>query len=104
MVEYLSGGRIQGSSTSASSPPQTSWKLLDRTPLTSASDTIAVSLAEERDTIEDVIEPYLIQQGFLMRSPRGRVLTSRAFSHLNINVPENVNQLDLGSKEGLQDD
>ena len=47
MVEYLSGGRIQGSSTSASSPPQTSWKLLDRTPLTSASDTIAVSFSDK---------------------------------------------------------
>jgi len=45
-------------------------------------DTLATALGEERSTIEDMIEPYLLQQGFIMRTPRGRVATDLAFSHL----------------------
>ncbi|MBI4356410.1 MAG: Holliday junction branch migration DNA helicase RuvB [Gammaproteobacteria bacterium] len=44
-------------------------------------DSLAAALSEERDTIEDVLEPYLIQQGFMMRTPRGRVTTQRAYEH-----------------------
>ncbi len=44
-------------------------------------DTLAAALGEERDTIEDVLEPFLIQQGFLMRTPRGRVATAHAYRH-----------------------
>jgi len=44
-------------------------------------DTLAAAIGEERDTIEDVIEPYLIQQGFLNRTPRGRVATETCFKH-----------------------
>ncbi|MFT5219779.1 MAG: Holliday junction DNA helicase RuvB [Planctomycetota bacterium] len=44
-------------------------------------ESIAAAIGEERGTIEDVIEPYLIQQGFIMRTPRGRVVTSRGYSH-----------------------
>jgi len=44
-------------------------------------DTLAAAIGEERDTIEDVIEPYLIQQGFLNRTPRGRVATELCFRH-----------------------
>jgi Holliday junction DNA helicase RuvB len=51
-------------------------------------DALAASISEERDTIEDVIEPYLIQQGFLMRTPRGRVATSKCYLHFGLNVPE----------------
>jgi Holliday junction DNA helicase RuvB len=47
-------------------------------------ENLAVALSEERGTIEDVIEPYLIQQGFLMRTPRGRVVTSLAYSHFGL--------------------
>lgn len=47
-------------------------------------DNIASSLGEERDTLEDVIEPYLIQEGFLQRTQRGRIATSRAYEHLGI--------------------
>ena len=47
-------------------------------------DNIAASIGEERDTIEDVIEPYLIQQGFLQRTPRGRVATLSAYRHLGL--------------------
>ena len=50
-------------------------------------DTIAASLSEARDAIEEIIEPYLIQQGFINRTPRGRVLTPRAFQHLGLAVP-----------------
>ena len=50
--------------------------------------TLAVAVGEEQDTIEDVLEPYLLQQGLLKRTPRGRVLTRRAFEHLDIPVPE----------------
>lgn len=50
-------------------------------------DTLAASVGEESDTIEDVYEPYLIQMGFLQRTPRGRVATSRACQHLNLPFP-----------------
>ncbi|MFC7461645.1 Holliday junction branch migration DNA helicase RuvB [Hydrogenophaga defluvii] len=50
-------------------------------------DNIAASIGEERDTIEDVIEPYLIQQGFLQRTPRGRVATLAAYRHLGVTPP-----------------
>jgi holliday junction DNA helicase RuvB len=51
-------------------------------------DTIAASLSEGRDGIEDVVEPYLLQLGFLNRTPRGRILTAHAFRHLGLAVPQ----------------
>ncbi len=51
------------------------------------ADTLAAALSEARDALEDVIEPYLIQQGFLQRTPRGRVATPRAFAHLGLAAP-----------------
>ena len=51
-------------------------------------ETIAAALSEPRDAIEDIIEPYLIQQGFLQRTPRGRVLTANAFKHLGLAEPK----------------
>ena len=50
-------------------------------------ETIAASLAENRDGIEDVVEPFLLQQGLIMRTPRGRVLTEKAYKHLGLAVP-----------------
>jgi Holliday junction DNA helicase RuvB len=50
--------------------------------------TLAVAIGEEADTIEDVFEPYLLQQGLIKRTPRGRVLTERAYEHLGLAVPE----------------
>ena len=50
-------------------------------------ETIAAALSEPRDAIEDIIEPYLLQQGFLQRTPRGRVLTPNAFRHLGLAEP-----------------
>ena len=51
-------------------------------------DNLAAAIGEERDTIEDVLEPYLIQQGFLQRTPRGRIATHRAYLHFGFDVPE----------------
>ncbi len=51
-------------------------------------DTIAAALSEPRDAIEDIIEPYLLQQGFLQRTPRGRLLTANAFRHLGMAEPK----------------
>ena len=45
-------------------------------------DNLAAALSEQRETIEDVLEPYLIQQGFIMRTPRGRIVTDRAYTVL----------------------
>ncbi len=50
-------------------------------------DTLAASISEERGTIEDVLEPYLLQQGFLMRTPRGRVVTNKAYVHFGLKAP-----------------
>ena len=59
-------------------------------------DTMAAVLSEQRDVIEDVIEPYLIQQGFLQRTPRGRLLTDKAFGHIGLAVVRPAGlQLDL---------
>ena len=51
-------------------------------------DNLAAAISEERDTIEDVLEPYLIQQGYIMRTPRGRVLTKNAYLHFGIDYPD----------------
>jgi Holliday junction DNA helicase RuvB len=51
-------------------------------------ETIAAALSEPRDAIEEIIEPYLVQQGFLQRTPRGRVLTAHAFKHLGLAEPK----------------
>jgi Holliday junction DNA helicase RuvB len=50
-------------------------------------ETIAAALSEPRDAIEEIIEPFLIQRGFLQRTPRGRLLTSHAFRHLGLAEP-----------------
>ena len=51
-------------------------------------ESLAAAIGEERGTIEDVLEPYLIQQGFLMRTPRGRVASGRAYQHFGLTGPE----------------
>jgi Holliday junction DNA helicase RuvB len=53
-------------------------------------DSLAAAISEERDTIEDVLEPYLIQQGFIMRTPRGRVVTQFAYRHFGIKPSEQM--------------
>jgi len=54
-------------------------------------DSIAAAVGEERGTLEDVVEPFLIQQGFLVRTARGRMVTRTTFLHFGIHVPERVN-------------
>jgi Holliday junction DNA helicase RuvB len=56
-------------------------------------DNVAAAISEERDTIEDVIEPYLIQQGYLQRTPRGRVATLAAYRHLGVAPPSAASDL-----------
>ena len=58
-------------------------------------ETIAASISEESDTIMDVVEPYLLQLGFLDRTPRGRVATRRAYEHLGLPYPEKPEQAAL---------
>ncbi len=62
-------------------------------------ETIAAALSEPRDAIEDIIEPYLLQQGFLNRTPRGRVLTPQAFRHLGLAAPAQPPQIGLFSDD-----
>ncbi|SDQ76504.1 Holliday junction branch migration DNA helicase RuvB [Brevundimonas sp. 374] len=50
-------------------------------------DTLAAAIAEARDAVEDVIEPYLLQQGFIMRTPRGRMACAKAYAHLGLSAP-----------------
>jgi Holliday junction DNA helicase RuvB len=56
-------------------------------------ETVAASLSEPRDAIEEIIEPYLIQQGFVNRTPRGRILTPQAFAHLGLALPGRMNAI-----------
>ncbi len=59
-------------------------------------DTLAAAISEERGTIEDVLEPYLLQQGFIMRTPRGRVVTQNAYTHFGLQPPKQLStSLDL---------
>lgn len=51
-------------------------------------DNLAAAIGEEKDTIEDVIEPFLIQQGFIQRTPRGRIASPRAYSHFGFDLPK----------------
>lgn len=58
-------------------------------------DTLAAALSEERDTLEEVIEPFLMQQGFVMRTPRGRMLSAAGFKHLGLTAPTQICQPNL---------
>lgn len=66
-------------------------------------ETIAAGLSEPRDAIEDIIEPYLIQQGFIQRTPRGRVMTAKAWSHIGLTAPQTKTDQPFGLF-GEQDD
>ncbi|HLS16643.1 MAG TPA: Holliday junction branch migration DNA helicase RuvB [Paenalcaligenes sp.] len=66
-------------------------------------DSLAAAINEERDTIEDVIEPYLIQHGFLQRTPRGRQATSRSWEHLGLKTPTRSTQPGLFGGQAAED-
>lgn len=63
-------------------------------------DNVAAAIGEERDTIEDVLEPYLIQQGFLQRTPRGRIATAAAWRHFGLAAPNRQAHPDLFDEGG----
>ena len=100
-AEVRSGGRIDAETASAAldllEVDHEGLDRLDREILAAICDhfgggpvglsTLAVAVGEEADTIEDVYEPYLLQRGFLQRTPRGRCATARAFRHLGLEPP-----------------
>ena len=55
-------------------------------------ESLAASISEEKDTIEDVLEPYLMQSGFIQRTPRGRIATEIAYQHFSITPPKQNQQ------------
>jgi holliday junction DNA helicase RuvB len=63
-------------------------------------ETIAAALSEPRDAIEDIVEPYLLQQAFIQRTPRGRVLTGHAWKHLGLEPPSNLAAVQTGLFDG----
>ena len=66
-------------------------------------ETLAAALSEPRDALEEIVEPYLLQQGFIQRTPRGRILTPSAFTHLGLSAPRDLTAqqmaLSLGDDE-----
>ncbi len=64
-------------------------------------DSLAAAISEERDTIEDVLEPYLIQQGFIMRTPRGRMATQLAYQHFGIRAPSSISDTQSSAQDSL---
>ena len=64
------------------------------------AETLAAALSEQRDVIEEVIEPYLLQQGLIQRTPRGRMLTPGGYEYLGLQAPSSLStQLDLLGQE-----
>ena len=61
-------------------------------------ETLAAALSESRDALEEVIEPYLLQQGLIQRTPRGRMLGPSAWRHLGLDAPKVPGQSDLFGK------
>jgi len=58
-------------------------------------ETMGAALSESRDAIEEVVEPYLLQQGLIQRTPRGRMLAGKGWAHLGLQAPGSPGQLDL---------
>jgi len=56
-------------------------------------ETISAALSESRDALEEVIEPFLLQQGLIQRTPRGRMLAQKAWQHLGLEMPKSQNDL-----------
>jgi len=61
-------------------------------------DSLAAAISEERHTIADVLEPYLIQQGYIMRTPRGRVVTRHAYLHFGLNIPSRMGEMSVADE------
>ena len=67
-------------------------------------ETLAAALSEPRDALEEIVEPYLLQQGFIGRTPRGRVLTLKAYRHLGVGGPARAASPQIGLFETQDDD
>ncbi|KWT69190.1 Holliday junction DNA helicase RuvB [Hyphomicrobium sulfonivorans] len=67
-------------------------------------DTLAAALSEPRDALEEIVEPYLLQQGFISRTPRGRIVTLKAYKHLGMSGPQRASVPDDDLFEGLDED
>nr|WP_221189718.1 Holliday junction branch migration DNA helicase RuvB [Azomonas macrocytogenes] len=67
-------------------------------------DNLAAAIGEERHTIEDVLEPYLIQQGYIMRTPRGRMVTRHAYLHFGLNLPGRLSDSPTADPSGPEPD
>jgi Holliday junction DNA helicase RuvB len=67
-------------------------------------ETISAALSEPRDALEEVVEPFLLQQGFIGRTPRGRVLTLRAYRHMGLTGPSRMSSPQIGLFEAQDDD
>lgn len=67
-------------------------------------ETLAAALSEPRDALEEIVEPYLLQQGFIQRTPRGRLMTPAAFSHLGIAAPQGLNAAQMALFGNVPDD
>jgi len=65
-------------------------------------DSLATAISEDSGTLEDVLEPYLIQQGFIMRTPRGRIATRLAYLHFGLKLPKHLHLVveDLSDNDG----
>ena len=66
-------------------------------------ETIGAALSEQRDMIEDVIEPYLLQQGFIQRTPRGRMLTGKAYHYMGLPAPKTADQMSFLEEDPKRD-
>jgi holliday junction DNA helicase RuvB len=66
-------------------------------------ETISAALSEPRDALEEIVEPYLLQQGFIGRTPRGRVLTARAYRHMGLSAPSRMSSPQGSLFEGDDD-
>ena len=67
-------------------------------------ETLSAALSEPRDALEEIVEPYLLQQGFIGRTPRGRVLTLRAYKHLGLTGPARASTPQIGLFDARVDD
>jgi len=67
-------------------------------------ETISAALSEPRDALEEIVEPFLLQQGFISRTPRGRVLTLRAYKHLGFTGPARTASPQIGLFDGHSDE
>jgi Holliday junction DNA helicase RuvB len=67
-------------------------------------ETLSAALGDQRDVIEEVIEPFLLQQGLIQRTPRGRMLTEPGYKHLGLSAPKRSSeQLDLLAADGADE-